>query len=290
MRYDVLVKGGQVVDPAAETVVRADVAIKRDRIAAVDREIPVESAFRVVDATDQYVTPGLVDLNATVDWLANPRGVSADVLAPRTGVTTWVDTGSVGPMNVDPFREVIVRPATVRGVAFMRLGPSGHAADEISDRDVDLLQHVVNQNRDLVVGISATMLQGSTRPIDQLRRAATALELPMMAYLSHSPPGVEEILARLHVGDVVTHAFCANSQRIVDDDYKIVDAARRAWDRGVVFDVGHGERHFCWQPAESLIADGFPPHTISSNVHQYSLQGPMFDLPTCLSKFLHLGM
>src|SRR5438552_364495 len=105
MRYDVLVKGGEVVDPTSDAIVRADVAVKRDRIAAVDREIPAASAFRVIDASGQYVTPGLIDLNATVDWLSNPRGVNPDLLAPRTGVTTWVDAGSVGPMNLDAFRE-----------------------------------------------------------------------------------------------------------------------------------------------------------------------------------------
>jgi dihydroorotase len=290
MRYDVLVTGGQVVDPSSATVVRADVAVTRDRIAAVDRQIPAESAFRVIDATGQYVTPGLVDLNATVDWLSNPRGINPDLLAPKTGVTTWVDAGSVGPMNLDAFREQIVRPSTVRIVSFPRLGPPGHAAAEISDRDLDLLEHVVNQNRDLVIGVSATMLQGSMRPIEQLRRAGTVLELPLMAYFSHTPPGAEEILDRLQAGDIVTHACCANTQRVVDDTYEVIDAARRAWDRGVIFDVGHGERAFCWRTAEALIANGRPPHTISSNAHQFSIQGPMFDLPTCLSKFLLLGM
>lgn len=290
MRYDVLVKGGEVVDPIADRIIRADVAIKRDRIAAVDREIPTESAFRVIDANGHYLTPGLVDLNTTIDWRGHPRAVNPDVIAPRTGVTTWVDTGSVGPMNIDGFREYVARPATVRIATFLRLGPPGHEATTVSDRDVGLLAHVTNLNRDLVVGISATMLQGSTNPIEQARRAADMLEMPLLAYLSHSPPGVEEILDRLHAGDVVTHALSANSQRIVDDDYRILDTAKRAWDRGVIFDVGHGERAFCWRTAEALLAAGYPPHTISTNSHQLSIQGPMFDLPTCLSKFLHLGM
>src|SRR3954454_18234696 len=99
--FDLLIKGGDVVDPAAGYESHLDVAVKRDRIAAVDRDIPAESAFRVIDATGQYVTPGLVDMNATVDWLSNPRGVNPDLLAPRTGVTTWVDAGSVGPLSVD---------------------------------------------------------------------------------------------------------------------------------------------------------------------------------------------
>jgi dihydroorotase len=111
-----------------------------------------------------------------------------------------------------------------------------------------------------------------------------------MAYFSHVPPGAEEILDRLQAGDIVTHACCANTQRVVDDDYQVTDAARRAWDRGAIFDVGHGERAFSWRVAVALIADGRPPHTISTNTHQFSLQGPMFDLPTCLSKFLLLGM
>jgi dihydroorotase len=290
VRYDVLVKGGELVDPIAGRVVRADVAINRDRIAVVDRDIPAGSAFRIIDATGRYVTPGLVDLNATVDWRGHPRAVNPDVIAPRTGVTTWVDTGSVGPMNIEGFRENVSRPATVRVVTFLRLGPPGHETANISDREVDLLAHVTNQNRDLVMGVSATMLQGSTNPIEQARRAADALELPLLAYLAHSPPGVAEILDRLHSGDIVTHAFSANSMRIVDEAYRILDTARRAWDRGVIFDLGHGERAFCWRTAEALLAAGFPPHTISTNSHQLSVQGPMFDLPTCLSKFLHLGM
>jgi dihydroorotase len=162
--------------------------------------------------------------------------------------------------------------------------------------DVGLLRRIVERNRDLVLGVKVRMgnllpLRGE--PLDPLRRAreaADACELPLMMHISFGPPTLAEVLPVLQPGDVLTHCFTGHAMKIVDAEGRLLDVARRAWDSGVVFDVGHGTGSFSFETAEAVLADGRKPDVISTDLHQLSVHGPAFDLPTTLSKFLHLGM
>ncbi len=321
MQYDLLIAGGEVLDPGAGIVGRQDVAISRGRVAAVEPSIPRGAAARVVDAAGRYVVPGLIDLHTHVFWGADYFGVDADSVACRSGVTTWVDAGSAGAFGLPAFREFIVRPSAVRILAFINvsyLGLAGLNYDEYCNLracDVDLLERVVDQSRDTVVGIKVRMgtegvCGGQMEPLVRALEAGERCDLPVMCHISETPPPVDQVLPLLRPGDIVTHAFTGLSERIVDENGRLRDEARRARERGVIFDVGHGAGSFSFETGEALAAEGFWPDVISTDLHQVSLPGPnlldplsqelvarvkgdgtpQFTLLTVMSKFLHLGM
>ncbi len=300
MRFDLLIRGGEVVDPAAGYEGRMDVAIERTRIAAVDREIPSDSAFQVVDATGKLVTPGLVDLHTHVFRGVTYWGIDADAIGSQTGVTTWIDAGSAGALTLPGFREFIVERATVRIYPFLNISCIGLVGENyelanLAYVDVDILRRLVDVNRDLVLGVKVrmgtpTVGENGIEPMRRARRAADECELPLMVHVTFSPPRIDEVLALMKPGDILTHCFTGLTMKIVDEEGRLFDFARRAWDGGVIMDVGHGAGSFSFASAEPLLAAGHKPDVISTDAHQLSVRGPMFDLPTCMSKFLALGM
>jgi dihydroorotase len=320
MRFDLIIKGGEVVDPGAGLSGPLDIAIVGDRIAAVERDIPAGDAWRVVDASGHYVTPGLVDLHTHIYRGVGYFGVDADAIAWRCGVTTWVDAGSSGAFTIPGFRDYIVEPARVRIRAFIAMsymGIPGLNYDEyavLQSLDPEVLRRAVALNRDLVVGIKVRMGTGRTGyqglvPLRRAREAADELGLPIMCHIATAPPAVDEILALMKAGDIITHSYTGQSERLVDGDGALLEAAQRARERGVIFDIGHGSGSFSFESAEALVRAGFWPDVISTDIHQVSLPGPnlldplaqelvarvkgdgtpQFTLLTAMSKFLYLG-
>jgi dihydroorotase len=300
MNFDLLIKGGEVVDPGGGQSGRLDVAIKRNRIAAVDRDIPAESASRVIDAGGQYVTPGLIDLHTHVYHHVTFWGIDPDPVAARSGVTTWLDVGSAGAFNWPGFRKFIVKPAEVRIYGLLNISAIGLTAmtGELANLDycdVDLCCKLIDLHRDLILGVKAridanTVRSNGIEPLRRARAAAERCDLPLMVHIGIGPPAVAEVLALMRPGDILTHCFTGNSMRIIDDRGQLLDDARRAWESGIIMDIGHGAGSFSFETAEALIGAGYRPDVISSDIHQLSIQGPLFDMPTCLSKFLALGM
>lgn len=300
MQFDLLIKGGEVVDPGSGKQGRFDVAVKRNRIAAVDTNIPADSAVKVIDATGQYVTPGLVDLHTHVYHNVTYWGIEADPVAARSGVTTWLDVGSAGGYNLPGFREWVAKPSAARLYALLNISSIGLTAStwelaNINYCDVDLATKMTNLNRDLVLGIKVRIDHNTTgangiEPLRLGREAADRTGLPMMTHIGYGPPTITDVLPLMRPGDILTHCFTGGNMRIVDDTGKLLDDAKRAWDAGVVMDVGHGGGSFSFAVAEKLIEAGYLPDVISSDIHQHSVNGPLFDLPTCLSKFMAIGM
>ena len=321
MRFDLLIKGGRVIDPANDLDEVSDVGITRGRIEAVDRELPAESAHRAVDATGLLVLPGLVDLHAHVYRGFTFISVDADEIGPQTGVTTWVDAGTAGALTFAGFRDGIIRPAQVRICAFLNISNIGLAGlnwelTTIEYCDLDHFARVRELNADLIVGAKVRMGTPTVgeNGLEPLRRAVQAAEqagLPVMVHIAYAPPPIEDVLDLLRPGDIVTHALTGVSMKIVDDDGKLKEAAERAWDAGVYFDVGHGAGSFSFESAEAVAAAGRWPHAISTDLHRMSIAGPTgilttsqgtlipdfdqdpplaFHLPLCMSKFLALGM
>lgn len=300
MHFDLLIKNGDVIDPGGHHQGRLDVAIKRNRIAAVEANIPSAAASRVIDATGQIVTPGLVDLHTHVYHSVTCWGIHADPVAARSGVTTWLDVGSAGAYNLMGFREFIAKPANARLYALLNISSIGLTAStwelaNLNYCDVDLCTRLIELNRDLVLGVKVRIDVNTTSGagVEPLRRGQEAAErtgLPMMVHIGKGPPELDEVLPYLRPGDILTHCFTGQSMRIVDQKGQLFDGVRTAWENGVVMDIGHGAGSFSFETAEALLAHGYKPDVISSDIHQFSIHGPLFDLPTCMSKFLALGM
>jgi dihydroorotase len=317
--FDTVITGGRVIDPANGIDGIRDVAITGGRIALVAGDVPPHTASQVVDATGLVVTPGLVDLHAHLFWGRDYFGIDADSIAWRSGVTTWVDSGSAGAFSIPAFRRFIVDQAEVSIFAFINisyLGIPGLNYDEYCNPaacDVPLLARVVEENRDLIIGIKTRIGKGGVcyRGLQPLRQAVAAAEitgLPIMCHISDTPPSVERVLALLRPGDIVTHAFTGAGERLIDGDGRVLRAAWQAKAEGVLFDIGHGAGSFSFTSAEALLGQGFLPDIISTDLHQLSLPGPNLledqevmprvsgdgsphlTLLTVMTKFLALGM
>jgi len=300
MRFDLLIKGGEIVDPGTGYFGPGDVAVQRDRVAAVKRQIPAESAFQTIDASGLLVTPGLIDMHTHVWHGAGYYGIDADPIGAASGVTSWVDAGSAGAFTLEGLRRYIIEPSKVRVAAFLNISCIGLVAwdyelTNIELADVGLFEMVANRHRDILCGVkvrmgATTVGSNGIEPVRRAIQAAERCDMPIMVHIAHPPPSIEEFLPLLREGDIITHCFTGLPMKLFDDDGRLIDAARRALEVGVILDIGHGAGSFSFITAEAAIAAGIKPHAISTDMHQMSVAGPMFDLPTCLSKFLALGL
>jgi dihydroorotase len=300
MAFELLIKGGEVIDPGAGLVGRLDVGVEDGRVTAVEANVPAEGAGRVIDAAGQYVTPGLVDLHTHIYWGASFWGIEADPVAARTGVTTWLDVGTSGAFNFHGFRRYVAESNRARCFALLNLSSIGLVANtfefaNLDYCDVDLAETITNLNRDVILGIKARIDPSTTRGtgIEPLRRAralADRVGLPLMVHIGAAPPHLAEILPLMKPGDILTHCFTGHANRIIGANRLILPDVKRLWEAGLVLDIGHGTGSFSFDTTEAMLAQGLPPDVISTDIHQMARQGPMYDLPTTLSKFLALGM
>ena len=299
-RFDTLILGGELVDPGTGRFGRFDIGIRDGVIARVAPSLADAVAEQVIDARGQLVTPGLVDLHTHVYWGATYWGIEPDPIAARTGVTTWLDAGSAGAYTFPGLRRYIIERSRVRIFALLNLSSIGLVAPtwefaNLDYCDVDVAARVIEANRDRILGVKARIDANTTRgvgirPLQLARQLADSLHLPLMVHIGNGPPTLEEVAALLRPGDILTHCSTGGTMRIITPDGKVQPAVRALREQGLVLDIGHGTGSFSFAVAEALLAEGIVPDTISSDIHQLAVQGPMFDLPTTLSKFLALGL
>jgi dihydroorotase len=299
--HDLVIRGGTVIDPASGLHARRDVAVRDGRIAAVEPSVPLSDAADVLDATGFVVVPGLVDLHVHVYWGVADLSIRPGPHDLARGATTIVDAGSAGANTLPGFREYVIRPFTGRILAFVNISAMGQIDPFLGElHDLRYLiaeraAEAATAHPDLVVGIKVRLTESLTGPnaipaLERAVEAGVAAGVPVMAHIGDSTATTEEIMARLRPGDIVTHAFTDRRHGIFDDRGRVHAAALEARARGVRFDVGHGAGSFSFPRAEAALADGFRPDTISSDLHRFNVDGPVFDLATTLSKFLHLGL
>jgi dihydroorotase len=301
-RFDLVLAGGTVIDPASGRNGPADVGIAGGRITAIEPHLGGGDAAHVLDVSGRYVVPGLVDLHVHVYPGVADLSVEADPTCLGRGVTTAVDAGSVGANTWPGFRRWVIEPSRGRILAFLNISLTGQIdpfLGELHDlrfADPERAARVALANPDAIVGFKVRLSEMLAGPngLEGLRRAeeaGRAANLPVMAHIGGTPFDIEEALALLRPGDVVTHAYTGwRPGAIVTDAGRLVAGAREARGRGVRFDVGHGAGSFTWAVAEAALADGFLPDTISSDLHRFNIASPVEDLATTLSKFLLLGL
>lgn len=300
--HDLVLKGGRVIDPAHGLDGPADVAFAGGRVAAVGQGL---SGREMQDVSGLIVTPGLIDLHTHVYWGGTSLGVEADAYSRQSAVTTSVDTGSAGPGNFPGFRTHVIDKARSRVLVYLHVSFAGIYAFSPTimvgeSHDMRLMAArealaVARANPDVIIGIKVRVGRNASgpsgiQPLDVALDLADRAGLPLMCHIDEPPPTYADVVDRLRPGDVLTHCFRPFPNAPVDGSGQLRDAVLRARAHGVLFDVGHGMGSFSWDTARKALAAGFPPDTISSDVHAMCINGPAWDLLRTMTKFMALGM
>jgi dihydroorotase len=304
---DLIIRGGRVIDPSQGIDRIADVAFKDGKVQGVGEpgKFAAGPTTEIRDASGLIVTPGLIDLHTHVYWGGTSLGIDADDFCRTSGVTTSVDTGSAGPGNFAGFRKHVIEQSNARILAYLHISFAGIYAfsstvmvGESEDfrmmAPVDAAR-VADENRDVIVGIKVRVGMRTSgpqgiAPLDTALLVAQEVGMPIMVHLDDPPPSYDAVVDKLRPGDVLTHCFRPFPNTPVTGQGAIKPAVKAARERGVIFDIGHGKGSFSFKVARQMLAGGFEPDTISSDVHQLCINGPAFDQVTTLTKFLHLGM
>lgn len=292
-KYDLLIKGGRVIDPSRRLDAMRDVAIAGGRIAAVEPNLAIADAASTIDAAGKLVVPGLIDVHTHV------RSKEMPSICLSNGVTSLLDAGSQG---VDRIEEVIAAakgaPNRVRillNIAKTGILPDGELMD-VSRVDVAAAQKVIAAHRDLIVGVKARLSRTVAGKNDReaLRRAQAItgpLKLPVMIHMGDTISPLPDLLALLKPGDIVTHMYAPPPHGIFDESGRVLPEVLAARKRGVWFDIGNGRvAHIAWAEAERGVKQKFVPDTISSDWTDAGRTDQVFDFPNVLSKFLLIGM
>ena len=301
---DLVLRGGRIIDPANGCDEMADIGFVAGRTSEIGRDLP-NGGTEIVDVRGLLVVPGLIDLHTHVYWGGTSLGVDAVEVARHSGTTTFVDAGSAGPGIFHGFRRHVIERSPLRIIPYLNVSFPGifavSAAVTVGEcADLRLLDprecvRVIRANRDLIAGVKVRVGRNAggasgVAPLDIALEVAEETGLPVMAHLDNPPPSRVEVLARLRRGDILTHCFRPFPNAPVKEDGGIWEEVLEARRRGVVFDIGHGSGSFGFRTAEAMLAAGFLPDVISSDVHALSINGPAFDQLVTMSKFLCLGM
>lgn len=292
-KFDLLIRDGRVIDPAAGLDAVRDVGIAGGRISAVGANLAGDAA-EVFDARGRLVVPGLLDIHThTAGTAEGPRMVLED------GVTGWIDAGSQGADKIAD-TIAIARAAPQQARVLINIGRAGILRDgdtmDLARADVAAAKAAIAANRDMIVGVKARLSSNvaGANDLEVLRRSqevASAFGLPVMIHIGQTTSPIPALFALLKPGDIVTHLFAPPPNSIVDDGGRILPAVIEARKRGVFFDVGNGQSgHMRWDTVEAIVHAGFWPDTFSTDWGANSRQTGVIDLPNCMSKLLGYGM
>src|SRR5262247_3973354 len=303
LKYDLVISGGDVLDPSMRSRGRRDVGIKNGQIAAIGSSIPPDRSVQRIDAAGKLVTPGLIDLHTHLC----PHlgiGLPADEMVGITATTTAVSAGDAGAYTFGNFRHGVVPQSRTRLFGFIHISTIGLAGGlapgemlNIDYANVDACARAVAENADLVLGVKVRITDSvvGQNGLEPLRRALRAAEIAgksfrVMCHIGAAPGSLSDLLDLLRPGDILTHSYSGAGNNIVQNG-QLLAAARAAKQRGVVFDVGHGGGSFDYTICEPAMQQGAVPDTISSDIHAVSINTPGYPtLPNVMSKFLNLGM
>jgi dihydroorotase len=292
-KYDLLIKGGRVIDPSLRLDAMRDVAISGGRIVAVDNGITAAAA-ETVDARGKLVVPGLIDIHTHA-----ARDKQGPALCLADGVTGWIDAGSAGADGIDDV-VAVARGSAQPGRVLINIGRAGIVPEgdtmDVARADAAAARQAIARHRDFIVGIKARLSSNVAGPNDYevLRRTselAGELGLPVMIHMGQTASPLPRLFALLKPGDIVTHMFAPPPNSIVDERGRVLPEVLAARRRGVLFDVGNGVRdHIRWDIVDQVMRAGFWPDTFSTDWNVMSRTTGVVDFPNCMSKFLGFGM
>src|SRR5436309_3595915 len=303
-KYDLLLKGGHVIDARNRISAVRDVAIANGKVAAVAANIAPAEALKVVDASGHYVTPGLVDIHVHVYAGTGERGSYAgdnslypDGFTLRSGVTTVADAGSSGWRSFDDFKDRIIDRSKTRVLAFLNIVGAGMRGDKfeqnLADMEARPTADMAARHKDLIVGIKTAHYSGPEwAPVERAVEAGTQANIPVMVdFGANRPerPMAELVTKKLRPGDIYTHAY-SGLRNELDDSGRVNPGMWEGPKRGVILDVGHGGGSFAWRIAVPAMKEGFLPDSISTDLHIGSMNSGMKDMLNVMDKFLAMGM
>ncbi|TNF19008.1 MAG: amidohydrolase/deacetylase family metallohydrolase [Rhodobacteraceae bacterium] len=302
MTHDLVLTGGRVFDPAGGLDRMADVAFRDGRLAEIGEGL---AAREVRDVAGALVVPGLIDLHTHVYWGGTSLSVAPEPYARRAAIATLVDTGSAGPGNFAGFKAHVIDRSQTRILVYLHISFAGIFAFSPTimvgeSQDMRLMAAreavaVARAHPEDIVGIKVRVGKNTSGPngIAPLKVALDAADqcgLPIMAHIDEPTPTYEEVVDLLRPGDVLTHCYRPFPNAPVHADGRVKSALLAGRERGVLFDIGHGMGAFSWASARAMMAAGFPPDTISSDVHTLCIDGPAYDLLRTMNKLLALDM
>jgi len=297
--YDLLLKGGHVIDPKNGIDGVMDVAISGGKIARVGGNIPAADAKKNVDVAGLYVTPGLIDIHAHLYlWRTaggGGEGVQADAFSFRSGVTTMVDAGSTGWRTFPDFRQRIINHSQTRILAFLNIVGAGMGTgkeDDPAEMDAEAAAKMAKANADVIVGFKTAHYAGpGWESVDGAVKAGELAKLPVMVDFGriNRVRNINALfLDKLRPGDIYTHCFSGHREELLPDG-KLNPAMEAGRKRGIIFDIGHGAGSFYWYVAVPAYAEHFYPDSISTDIHTHSMNAGMKDMINVMSKLLNLG-
>jgi len=306
---DILLKGGHVIDPKNNIDGIMDVAVKDGKIARVERNINSTDVAQIVNATGMYVTPGLIDTHTHVfvgseqcfadGWLSIPP----DYISLKAGITTMVDVGCSGWRNFALFKRNVIDRSSTRVLAFLNIAGDGMKGNELlavggvpteedmNDMSAQMTANAIRQHSGIIVGVKVGHFRNPIwTPFDRALEACEIANVPLFLECNLPQWPLDEILKRLRKGDIYAHTFFSGAKGVLDENGILKDSVIQARNKGVLFDLGHGNGMFHFDIAIKALAQGFKPDTFGSDLHRPSVMGSMRSMIETMSKFLNMGM
>ena len=302
--YDLLINGGRVIDPSQNIDDELDIAINGDKIVKVAKDIPLQQSQRVVDARDNIVTPGLVDIHCHVYDSVTKHCVEPDDAGVRQGVTTVVDGGSAGQATFGGFPKYVIPASRTTVLCFLHLGSLGlSVTPELrgwEEIDLDATAATIKSHRDIIKGIKLRLVgnivaTNGVKVVKIAKKIANKFSLPIMVHIGDrnkqvSPMLTQELLPLMEAGDILSHVFTAQLGSTLRSDGTILPELRGAMQRGVVLDVAHGRFNLSFEVARKGMAQGILPTTLSTDLTIPSLTNIVYGMTVTMSKFMALGL
>ena len=303
--YDLLIKGGNVLDPSQDLKGNYDVAFKDGLVASVAPSIPEEDAQRFIDVAGCWVVPGLIDIHGHYAYKISAYRADPDDVCLPVGVTTAVDTGSTGWMSFPGFRSYVMERAETRLYAFIHLSSLGTMPVAVQVPDLEDFRFArvketvqcIKDNRDLVLGVkvrlspNGTTAKNAVPALRMARQIADETQSKVMVHVMESPIPMSQVMEHLHPGDIITHCFHGDAHSILDANGTIMPEVWEAYRNGIVFDTACFVRHFSIPICKKAIAEGLLPHTLSTDrVGDWPFASKNYNMLEVMTMFLAFGM